>query len=404
MASVSIVDAMRGHRHRHGQALVSHPRGGKGGVVRYAVAAATAVAAWLLTVALAPKLPAPNYLPFAAAVAISTWFGGARPGLVTSVLSIVAIDFSFLDPVGSLEFTHSEELLDIAVFVIVAAAIGATTSALRRAQSVAQRQTASLTRANAELTEQIEKVRRLSERLDRTREEVLGMVAHDLRNPLNLLVATTELAGEPNLSADRRGELSAIAQRAAQQMNRLIADLLDQARIRAGRLSLAIEKIPVGSLVNQAAETYRPLAEQRGVTLHVDSRAGDAMVHADAARVQQVLGNLIGNALKFTDRGGSIHLCSRLVGTEIVFEVSDTGPGIPAEDLPHLFEQFWQQRKGDRRGIGLGLVIAKAIVEAHGGRIHVESTLGRGSTFVFTLPAESSDQSATRLRPASLAQ
>ena len=363
------------------------PGGGEGGLLGYAVAVAAAAAAWLLTIALDPKLPAPKYLPFAAAVAISTWFGGAKPGLVTSLLSVVAIDFSFLPPVSSVEFTHTEEVLDIAVFVIVAATIGATTAALRRAQRLAELQATSLARANAELTDQIEEVRRLSERLERTREEVLGMVAHDLRNPLNLMVMTTEVLEDPSLSVDRRRALTAVARRAAGQMNRLIADLLDRARIRAGRLSLDVAEIPVSALVSQAVETYRPLAEKRGIELQTDIQAADMTVRADAARAQQVLGNLLGNALKFTEPGGSIQLRSRSAEREAVFEVSDTGPGIPAEDVPHLFEQFWQKRNGDGRGIGLGLVIAKAIVEAHGGRIHVESTPGQGSTFVFTLPA-----------------
>jgi signal transduction histidine kinase len=368
----------------------SHTGRGRRAPLRYAVAVAVTVVAWLLTVLLDPKLPAPNYLPFAAAVAVSTWFGGARSGLVTSVLSVAAIDFSFLPPISSVEFTHSEELLDIAVFVIVAAAIGATTAALRRARSTAELQSTHLARANTELTEQIEAVRRLSERLDRTREEVLAMVAHDLRNPLHLLVATTELLEDPVVSGDRRRELAAIARRAAQQMNRLIADLLDRARIRAGQLSLVIDTVPVRTLVSQAVETYQPLADERGVELRVDNQAGDATVCADLARAQQVLDNLIGNALKFTERGGSIQLRTRVLGPDVELEVSDTGSGIPPDDLPHLFERFWQRRKGDQQGIGLGLVIAKAIVEAHGGRIHVASTPREGSTFTFTLPRESS--------------
>ena len=383
-------EAMETAAHALRDAGRSRPGRGTEAPRRYFVAVVVTAAAWLLTIALDPKLPAPNYLPFAAAVAISTWFGGAKPGLVTSVLSVAAIDFSFLPPISSVEFTHSEELLDIAVFVTVAAAIGATTAALRRARSIAELQSTHLARANSELTQQVEEVRRLSERLDRTRDEVLGMVAHDLRNPLHLLVATTELLEEPTLSVDRRRELAAIARRAAQQMNRLIADLLDRARIRAGRLSLVVGSVPVTALVRQALETYRPLADEEGVAFDVDDRTGQAMVRADSARAQQVLGNLIANALKFTTRGGSVRLRTRLAGPEVVFEVSDTGPGIPADDLPHLFEQFWQKRKDDRRGMGLGLVIAKAIVEAHGGRIHVESTPRVGSTFAFTLPVESS--------------
>jgi signal transduction histidine kinase len=110
-------------------------------------------------------------------------------------------------------------------------------------------------------------------------------------------------------------------------------------------------------------------------------------VLADAARVQQVLSNIVGNAVKFTPRDGRITVCAESIGGEVRFAVIDTGPGIPAEQLPHIFGRFWQAKTSDRRGIGLGLAIAKGIVEAHNGRIWVESHVGLGSTFYFTLPA-----------------
>ncbi|MDB4884237.1 MAG: histidine kinase [Gemmatimonadetes bacterium] len=362
--------------------------------LRYVVAVGVTLAAWAVTLALAAGLRAPNYLPFAAAVAIATWYGGSGPAVLASALSILAIDFSFLPPISSIELTHSEEVLDTVVFGVVAFAIGATTSALRRAQSLAERQATDLARANAELGERIEQVQGLSAQLERTREEVLRMVAHDLRNPLHLMAATTEMLEDGNLPTERRGELAAIALRASSQMNHLIADLLNYAQIQAGRLSLAFEDVALGELIQQGAESFTPLAKERGIqfSIHVDDP--NLRVHADSARVQQVLGNLLGNAFKFTKAGDQVVVSARAEGSHALVAVSDTGIGIAADHIPHLFEQFWQQRAGDRQGIGLGLGIAKGIVESHGGEMRVASTPGRGSTFAFTLPVAAGVESA----------
>jgi signal transduction histidine kinase len=227
--------------------------------------------------------------------------------------------------------------------------------------------------------------RRQAEVVARAREDVLGVVAHDLRNPLNLIHMTAQmLLTEPPV--EKRRELLEIGERAVAQMNRLIGDLLDAVRLQAGRLSLEIAPVSCHSIVDGAAETFVPLAQGRGITL--EYRCDDSTIHvcADFARIQQVLGNLIGNALKFTPSGGTVLLVASREGSIAVIKVSDTGPGIPADNIPHLFEQFWQARQGDRRGAGLGLAIAKGIVEAHGGNIWAESTEGAGSTFSFTLP------------------
>jgi signal transduction histidine kinase len=130
----------------------------------------------------------------------------------------------------------------------------------------------------------------------------------------------------------------------------------------------------------------RSLATARSLDLRLDHPAGLPKVKADPQRIHQVFSNLIGNAIKFTPQGGRISVNGAQVGTEVQMGVTDSGPGIPSEQLPHVFGQFWQAKRTDRRGIGLGLAIAKGIVEAHEGRIWVESTLGEGSSFYFTLP------------------
>ncbi|HEX9310016.1 MAG TPA: GAF domain-containing sensor histidine kinase, partial [Gemmatimonadaceae bacterium] len=228
--------------------------------------------------------------------------------------------------------------------------------------------------------------RRHAELLAHAREDVLGVVAHDLRNPLSLIVTTTELLQEEDLEPARRKQILDIARRAGKQMNRLIEDLLDTVHLASGKLSLDLEDVAVAAVFRQADETFRPIAEKRRLRLTAMPPEETVAVRADPLRVSQVLGNLIGNALKFTPENGDVIFHAAPNGIEVVFHVSDTGPGIPEDQREHLFEQFWQARKNDKRGVGLGLTIAKGIVEAHGGRIWCESIVGGGSTFSFTLP------------------
>ena len=229
--------------------------------------------------------------------------------------------------------------------------------------------------------------RRSAELLAQAREDVLGVVAHDLRNPLNLIQMTAELMIDEDLPLERRKQMLGIAIRAAKQMNRLIEDLLDAVRLQAGRLSLELEPLSVETIVKQAEEIFRPLAEKRHLRFEAADDGGT--VRADPTRVSQVVGNLIGNAIKFTPENGSVMLRATCVDKQVEFRVTDDGPGIPPDSVPHLFDSFWQARLSDRRGVGLGLTIAKGIVEAHGGRIWVESAIGAGSTFHFTLPTVS---------------
>jgi signal transduction histidine kinase len=228
--------------------------------------------------------------------------------------------------------------------------------------------------------------RRNAEVLARAREDVLGVVAHDLRNPLNLIQMTAELMYDEDLPHPRRSELLGIAIRAAKEMNRLIEDLLDTVRLQAGRLSLSVEDVSVGEIIKRADQTFRPLAERRRVRLETAGEDG-ATVRADPTRVSQIVGNLLGNAIKFTPEQGSVKLLAMPKEREILFQVTDDGPGIPADSVTHIFDNFWQARKNDRRGVGLGLAIAKTLVEAQGGKIWVESSVDHGSTFSFSLPA-----------------
>lgn len=226
----------------------------------------------------------------------------------------------------------------------------------------------------------------------RARDEVLAVVAHDLRNPLStiLMSCSVLLDGLPPLeandtaSAERRPLV--LMRRAAERMQRLIQDLLDVKRIESGRLGVEPRAEVLGSVITEAVDMLRPLAESNGLGLYDEVPPNLPLALIDPPRIQQVLSNLVGNAIKFTPRGGRVAVRAEALADGVRLAVSDSGPGIAADQLPHIFGRFWQAKRTDRRGIGLGLAIAKGIVEAHGGRIWVESQLGKGSTFYFTVP------------------
>jgi PAS domain S-box-containing protein len=224
----------------------------------------------------------------------------------------------------------------------------------------------------------------------RARDEMLGVVAHDLRNPLSTITMVSQMlleTGSPERTTERKQV--EIMRRAAERMKRLISDLLDAKRIESGVLTVDPRPEEVRTVVSDAVEMLRPLASSS--SLHLDTAIPDGLprVMVDPARVQQVLSNLVGNAIKFTPAGGSITVRAELAPDGVCLAVADTGPGISTEELPHIFGRYWQGKRTDRRGVGLGLAIAKAIVEAHGGRIWVESQVGAGTSFYFTVPVVS---------------
>ena len=224
----------------------------------------------------------------------------------------------------------------------------------------------------------------------RARDDVLAVVAHDLRNPLNTMTMALSLMldSTPVEHTQERRQVE-IVRRAADRMNRMIQDLLDVRRLESGHLGIDAKPESPASLVNDTIEMLLPLAKGSIITLEADVADNLLPVVADAARIQQVLSNLVGNAVKFTPRDGRVTVCAEQIDGGVRFGVIDTGPGIPPDQVPHIFGQFWQAMPSDRRGIGLGLAIAKGIVEAHGGMIWVESQVGFGSTFYFTLPSAS---------------
>jgi PAS domain S-box-containing protein len=222
----------------------------------------------------------------------------------------------------------------------------------------------------------------------RARDDMMGIVSHDLRNPAS---AVKMLAGSILAEAAERALPSDVTERveimrqAAAQIDALIEDLLDVTRLEAGRLTVSAHDVEPRPLVEAALYALHALSESGGVTLAATYEEPLPMVHADPDRVTQLLSNLVGNALKFTPENGRVTMRADASENHVTIHISDTGPGIAPEDIAHLFDDFWQARN-DHRGVGLGLAIAKGVVEAHGGRIWCDSTPGRGSTFSFTLP------------------
>jgi len=560
-------------------------------VKRPAVAVALTIAALGVTLVIQPILGSEPSLMFVAAVALSTRYGGRGAGLLSGALSVLALDYFFVPPLGSIDLSHPTQLMHLVVFLFIALLVGESTAALRRARLAAEGNAERLEQLNIELERQMEEIRELDEDLHRTneqltqardaaqrvasratklqavtaalstaqtasevadvlldrglpvlqasrglvcglsadgqfleeygrrgfaslfksrpprvpltdpypvslaartrevvwlqspedyrirfpdiadtldfnqapatlvaiplihrdevvgalgvsfsdvtavgaadqaftlllaqatadalyrargfdtereqrheaelaaraREEVLGVVAHDLRNPIHLLGSTAELLADPKLEENERPDLLQVSKRAVRQMDRLIGDLLDTARLQAGRFSLQLKDVKASRLLRQAEETFRQMAADKKIQFEVSVPAQDLTLRADEDRAAQVLGNLLGNAFKFTPAGGRVTLSVSRSDGDAQFHVADTGPGLSEEQIGRLFERFWQGRPGDRRGVGLGLTIARGIVEAHAGRMWVDSTPGNGSTFSFSLPLASQQADA----------
>jgi signal transduction histidine kinase len=224
----------------------------------------------------------------------------------------------------------------------------------------------------------------------RSREEIVSVVSHDLRNPV-AAVKMLSRAALRDLGSDSRTENILLIAKAAEQMDALIRDLLDVNRLDAGKLTIHAEPLDPSDLLNGSLQTLLPLVEEKSIELDLQLEPGLPRVMADSERVQQTISNLIGNAIKFTPTGGKIIVRTRSTGGELIVSVIDNGAGIPAEQLPKVFDRYWQSARTDREGAGLGLAIAKGIVEGHGGRIWIESTRGEGTTASFTLPETQSE-------------
>jgi signal transduction histidine kinase len=305
---------------------------------------------------------------------LASVYGGMGPGLLASLLSALSVDYFLIEPVGRV-LSSAQDVLFVASYLMLSTFMSLLVSSLRQAYRSAQ-----FAKGNAE-------------KAVGAREAVLAVVSHDLRNPvssifLNCQLLRKNLGDEPSPVA-----LNCIAriESSSQQMNRLIQDLLDTTRIDSGSFSISRKSADLAATVREAVATLDILASHQGISLFLEIDSALPPVPFDRGRILQVLSNLIGNALKFTPAGGSITVAVRLVAGSIQVSVQDSGKGIPEAQLSHVFERHWQAPETAQKGAGLGLYISRGIISAHGGTITVESELGKGSRFSFTLSEQSRD-------------
>ncbi|HUF94302.1 MAG TPA: ATP-binding protein [Candidatus Limnocylindria bacterium] len=349
-------------------------------VVGSAVAVASVAAAAALTSALWPFVK-PTATPlFFAAVVISSWFGGTGPGLLATVLSVLVTEMHFLPPWLGFDMASA---VRITSFVIVALLVA---SLYDRART-AQRRAEGLASAREELLRQEQSARADAETASRAKDEFLATLSHELRTPLNAMLGWLWWIRQGKLEPDRHARAMDTIDRNCKALAQRIEDLLDVSRIITGKLRLAITPVALAPIVEAAVDVVRPAADAKAIDLVVS--LGDVpAVAGDADRLQQIMWNLLSNAIKFTPDKGRVDV--RLAEGEhgAVVTVADTGRGITADVLPHIFERFRQSdTTATTPGLGLGLSIVRHLVETHGGTIEAASAgAGQGATFVVTLP------------------
>jgi signal transduction histidine kinase len=307
-----------------------------------------------------------RHLFFLPTVMLIAWLWGFGPGLLGAFVFTVALRVFWTPPES---FIHANS--DVALFLLVSAAVCLTIRSLQRARQRADAAT-------------------------HARDQLLAIVAHDLVNPLHAVQLAEERLRFTARDAPGAERSLKTIRNAATRMEHLLRDLVDTRRIERDDLVVTLRPEPVGPIVQEVAQLFAPQLQELGVTLEVVAPAEEAVIACDRDRLMQVLGNLVGNALKFTPEGGRISLRALDRPEAVRFEVEDTGTGIRPEHLPYIFERF---RSFDARGTGLGLFIARTLVAAHSGALSVKSRLGHGATFWFEIPRRPASE-PTDLKPA----
>jgi signal transduction histidine kinase len=288
-----------------------------------------------------------------------------------SLCSALVANYFFVGPVGhiAVDVHFGMRLL---VFSASSALVNSLVGRLRRAYV------------------QSNEARAASELANREKDDILAILSHDLRAPLTAAQLSLQLIQRQLPPNDHVADIQRHADRAREalrRVNALVLDLLDSSKAGAGGLSLHREPRDVAAISRAVLEELRPVAAQAGVALESAGTEESLVVPCDGARISQLVSNLLGNALKFTPPGGRVRLGLRRTGAEVELSVSDTGVGMTADQSAHIFERFWQAERANRTGVGLGLYIVKAIVDAHGGRIRVESAPNQGTSFTVSFPA-----------------
>ncbi len=229
-----------------------------------------------------------------------------------------------------------------------------------------------------------------SKRAVATRNDFLAMVVHDLRSPLTIITLDSGVLLKMMTKIDTGRPARKLVQRirtSADLMGHFISDLMDVALAETSHMSFRPKPYAVAGLLEETSDTLEALTDEKGLTVNLDVKVSpDAKVMCDRPRFLQLMSNLVGNAIKFTSRGGEITIGVKEQETHFFFWVKDTGIGIRTNALPHIFDQYWKGKRLSKGGFGMGLAIVRSLVEAQGGAVSVKSRMGKGSTFAFTLP------------------
>ena len=364
----------------------------------YLVAGGAVALALLIALLLLPVTGNIPFVIFVAAVMVSAWYGGLGPGLLATALAVVASGYFLIPPFYTLDVADPGDLMHLILFILVAVIV----SSLNQKFRTVQRRVAELAQAGQSILRQEQKARAEAEAAIRAKDEFVAVVTHELRTPLNSILGWAVILQQ--LGWDDRSRFDQAVkciERHARLQNELIQDLLDMSRIFAGKLHLNRLPVDISALIDVAVDGIRPAAEAKKIRLLVAQPNTAATVSGDANRLQQVLWNLLTNAVKFTPAEGMIEVSLKTAGGQAQITVRDTGRGIESDFLPYVFERFRQaEGEGARNqdGLGLGLAIVRHLVELHEGTIQVESPgKGQGSTFTIRLPISAHLPDANRL-------
>jgi signal transduction histidine kinase len=340
----------------------------------YGVAALVTGAILLASLALRQVLEdAVPLVLFILAVMVSAWYGGLGPGVLSSVLSVLAGNYFLMEPARSFSLSSPSDWLRVAAFLVTAGVVSSLSESLHEARRQAELRADALREA------------------DRRKDEFLAMLSHELRNPLAAIHNAVQILALYGRDPEQVERIRELIERQLSQLVRLVEDLLDLSRVTRGKIKLRRGSVNLAQVVSTAVETSRPLIEARGHQLTVALPEPPLYVDADAARLAQVLSNLLNNAAKYTRVAGRIDLLAELVDGEVCLRVRDTGIGIAPEMLPRVFDLFVQAESSTDRtqgGLGVGLTLARQLIEMHDGTIEARSAgLGRGTEIVVHLPA-----------------
>jgi signal transduction histidine kinase/CheY-like chemotaxis protein len=331
------------------------------------------------------------FITFFPAIVWSAWYGGFRAGMLTTLLAAVACDWFFLEPRHALGMTQPNDIASFVLFVGMGALISRLghdrNMAIDRLRAAHQREQRARVEAQ-QTAARVEGLRVEAEAANRSKDEFLAMLGHELRNPLAPMVTALELIRHRN--GGQLGRLEQVIARQVHHLSRMVDDLLDVSRIARGLVTLSRKSIEIGPVITRALEIASPLLESR--RHHVTSDVlGGLLVHGDPDRLAQVFANLLTNAAKYTDPGGRVDVSAKRESNTIVVRIRDNGLGMSPDLLAKVFDLFVQGAQGVERragGLGIGLTLVRSLVTLHGGEVEAHSEgIGRGSEMVVRLPA-----------------